>query len=214
MLGRHGDDKPADAPGGECLQYAVVGLVKPPELQKGIDSGGKQAERRQIPRRSRFCGGQVLQYIYIHRSVVLSSARWHGAAEGRRRVSIRTGRPDSRIAASDNRRTAFNFSNDNGKRNRPLQRVSKPRTMCSEKTAGGAAPDGMCDLAESNQKRYSLSSEKEKSLGRSPLGRMYGIPTRREPGRRFDRRRLRADTPSNDRLRSRRRNDTLRTVVE
>ena len=31
-----------------------------------------------------------------------------------------------------------------------------------------AAPDGMCDLAESNQKRYSLSSEKEKSLGRSP----------------------------------------------
>ena len=114
-------------------------------------------------------GGQVLQYIYIHRSVVLSSARWHGAAEGRRRVSIRTGRPDSRIAASDNRRTAFNFSNDNGKTEPPVAAGIENQEQCvRKKTAGGAAPDGMCDLAESNQKRYSLSSEKEKSLGRSP----------------------------------------------
>ena len=108
-------------------------LVKPLELQKGIDSGGKQAERRQIPRRSRFCGGQVLQYIYIHRSVVLSSARWHGAAEGRRRFRY------TRVAGFQNRRirqsqNSFNFFER--QRKNGTARCSgyrKPRTMCSEK---------------------------------------------------------------------------------
>lgn len=167
MLGRHGDDKPADAPGGECLQYAVVGLVKPPELQKGIDSGGKQAERRQIPRRSRFCGGQVLQYIYIHRSVVFKlrpvARRCRREAEG---FDTHGSFQNRRIRQSQNSVQLFEQQRKNGTAR--CSGYRKPRTMCSEKTAGGAAPDGMCDLAESNQKRYSLSSEKEKSLGRSP----------------------------------------------
>lgn len=169
MLGRHGDDKPADAPGGECLQYAVVGLVKPPELQKGIDSGGKQAERRQIPRRSRFCGGQVLQYIYIHRSVVFKlrpvARRCRREAEGFDTHGS-AGFQNRRIRQSQNSVQLFERQR---KTEPPVAAGIENQEQCvRKKTAGGAAPDGMCDLAESNQKRYSLSSEKEKSLGRSP----------------------------------------------
>ena len=134
MLGRHGDDKPADAPGGECLQYAVVGLVKPPELQKGIDSGGKQAERRQIPRRSRFCGGQVLQYIYIHRSVVFKlrpvARRCRREAEGFDTQGS-AGFQNRRIRQSQNSVQLFERQRKNGTAR--CSGYRKPRTMCSEK---------------------------------------------------------------------------------
>lgn len=134
MLGRHGDDKPADAPGGECLQYAVVGLVKPPELQKGIDSGGKQAERRQIPRRSRFCGGQVLQYIYIHRSVVFKlrpvARRCRREAEGFDTHGS-AGFQNRRIRQSQNSVQLFERQRKNGTAR--CSGYRKPRTMCSEK---------------------------------------------------------------------------------